>query len=167
VHGANRLGANSLLDIVVFGRATAKRVAELVKPNSPHKPLPANAGAASIAMLDSVRYSKGQVPTAEARSQLQQVMQANAAVFRTQETLAEGCKQVDEVGQLMNDLQVSWPHSLPPLALSLPPGPPHLSARLSCLAAVISSPLPPLFSVPAALPPTVSSPHCPVPPVDT
>ena len=107
VHGANRLGANSLLDIVVFGRATAKRVAELVKPNSPHKPLPANAGAASIAMLDSVRYSKGQVPTAEARSQLQQVMQANAAVFRTQETLAEGCKQVDEVGQLMNDLQVT------------------------------------------------------------
>ena len=90
VHGANRLGANSLLDIVVFGRATAKRVAELVKPNSPHKPLPENAGEASIAKLDSVRFSKGHTPTAEARLQLQKVMQANAAVFRTQDTLEEG-----------------------------------------------------------------------------
>merc|ERR1719378_954543 len=97
VHGANRLGANSLLDIVVFGRATAKRVADLVKPNSPHKPLPKDAGASSIAMLDSVRFSKGHTPTAEARAQLQKVMQANAAVFRTQETLEEGCKQVDDV----------------------------------------------------------------------
>merc|ERR1711871_276994 len=107
VHGANRLGANSLLDIVVFGRATAKRVAELVKPNTPHKPLPANAGEATKAMLDAVRFSKGHTPTAEARARLQKVMQANAAVFRTQETLEDGCQQVDDVAGVMDDLKVT------------------------------------------------------------
>ncbi len=63
VHGANRLGANSLLDIVVFGRATAQRVAEIVKPNSPHRPLPKDAGEAAIDNMDKVRYADGDTPT--------------------------------------------------------------------------------------------------------
>mmetsp|Transcript_3871 Transcript_3871/g.586 ORF Transcript_3871/g.586 Transcript_3871/m.586 type:complete len:106 (+) Transcript_3871:120-437(+) len=67
VHGANRLGANSLLDIVVFGRAAAKTVKEKIKPGAPHRPLPANAGEASIAMLDKYRYANGTENTADVR----------------------------------------------------------------------------------------------------
>ncbi|GAQ80311.1 Succinate dehydrogenase [Klebsormidium nitens] len=96
VHGANRLGANSLLDIVVFGRACGLRVAEKHKPGASHKPLPKNAGEATIAALDRVRFASGDLTTAEIRNRMQRVMQNNAAVFRTQETLEEGCQLIDE-----------------------------------------------------------------------
>ena len=95
VHGANRLGANSLLDIVVFGRACANTVAEILKPGQPHKELPDSAIDGAIARLDSLRYANGPLPTATIRKQLQKDMQNNAAVFRTQETLAEGVELVD------------------------------------------------------------------------
>merc|ERR1711988_356472 len=82
VHGANRLGANSLLDLVVFGRQAADTTAELVKPNSPPAKIPANAGEQTIARLDWVRNSKGAIPTAELRTKLQVMMQKHAPVYR-------------------------------------------------------------------------------------
>jgi len=105
VHGANRLGANSLLDIVVFGRAVANRVEETLKKDTPHKPLPQNAGLASIENLDKIRHANGQYKTAEVRNKMQKVMQNNAAVFRTGETLKEGVKLIDEVFKMSLDLK--------------------------------------------------------------
>src|SRR5687767_9619630 len=81
VHGANRLGSNSLLDLVVFGRAVANRCSETVKPNAPHKPLPASACDASLANLDRLRNAHGSLSTAEVRNNMQRAMQADAAVF--------------------------------------------------------------------------------------
>ena len=107
VHGANRLGANSLLDIVVFGRATAHRVAELIKPNSPHREWAKDAGEEGIANMDQVRYADGSIPTAKIRKQMQEVMQEHAAVFRTQETLEKGCKLMDECYESFNDVKVT------------------------------------------------------------
>lgn len=107
VHGANRLGANSLLDIVVFGRATAQRCAEMIKPNSPLRPLPAGAGEQAIADMDKVRYADGDLKTSEIRKRMQKVMQDNAAVFRTQETLAEGCKLIDDCYESFGRVKVS------------------------------------------------------------
>ena len=104
VHGANRLGANSLLDIVVFGRACANRVGEVLKPGTPHKPLPANAGEATIARLDALRNSKGNLPTSVIRRNMQRNMQNNAAVFRTQETLAEGNGLIDDCVESFKDI---------------------------------------------------------------
>lgn len=111
VHGANRLGANSLLDIVVFGRACANRVAEIATPGEPIKPLPANAGEASIANLDKHRYASGSTPTAELRLNMQKVMQEHAAVFRTQDVLAEGCELIDGIVESFDDVRVD-DHSL-------------------------------------------------------
>eukprot|EP01114_Cavostelium_apophysatum_P001979 TRINITY_DN1172_c0_g1_i1.p1 TRINITY_DN1172_c0_g1~~TRINITY_DN1172_c0_g1_i1.p1 ORF type:complete len:536 (-),score=164.99 TRINITY_DN1172_c0_g1_i1:720-2327(-) len=107
VHGANRLGANSLLDIVVFGRATANRVEQLLKKDTPHRPLPKNAGEESIANLDKVRYASGSQATADIRLKMQKIMQNNAAVFRTGDTLKEGVKLIDECYQSMKDLKVT------------------------------------------------------------
>ena len=107
VHGANRLGANSLLDIVVFGRACAQRVAELVKPKTPHRPLPEDAGQESLDNMDRLRYADGDRPTAKIRAELQQVMQDYAAVFRTQETLAEGCGKVDDCYESFKDVRTT------------------------------------------------------------
>mmetsp|Transcript_1345 Transcript_1345/g.3237 ORF Transcript_1345/g.3237 Transcript_1345/m.3237 type:complete len:681 (-) Transcript_1345:161-2203(-) len=107
VHGANRLGANSLLDIVVFGRACANRVGELMKPGAAQPPLPANAGEASIERLHKLRYANGAIPTAEIRREMQKAMQANAAVYRTSETLAEGKKEMDEIYAKFADVKVS------------------------------------------------------------
>jgi len=107
VHGANRLGANSLLDIVVFGRACALRTAELVKPGEPQKPLAANAGEESIAMLDKLRYAKGSVPVADLRMAMQRTMQNNCAVFRTGEVLDEGVKKIDAVNAQMVDIKTT------------------------------------------------------------
>jgi succinate dehydrogenase (ubiquinone) flavoprotein subunit len=90
VHGANRLGANSLLDIVVFGRAVAHHIADTLEPNTPLKPFAADAGADTIANLDKLRNASGPKRTAEIRLAMQKAMQADAAVFRTQETLDEG-----------------------------------------------------------------------------
>lgn len=97
VHGANRLGANSLLDIVVFGRACANRVAEVNKPGDSLREMPKDAGEATVANLDELRHSSGPKPTAEVRGELQKTMQAYAAVFRIQDKLEEGCKKIDEV----------------------------------------------------------------------
>jgi len=107
VHGANRLGANSLLDIVVFGRACALRVAGTQKPGMPHAPIPANLGEESIARFDKHRYSKGTVSTAELRLEMQKVMQKSAAVFRTQATLEEGVQGIDAVAGKMKDLKTT------------------------------------------------------------
>jgi len=107
VHGANRLGANSLLDIVVFGRACANRVADIAKPGDVKRDLPADAGAATIANLDKMRNSKGALSTASIRSSLQNVMQQHAAVFRVQDKLEEGCVKVEEVCKMMEDVGIT------------------------------------------------------------
>jgi len=107
VHGANRLGANSLLDIVVFGRACANRVAEVAKPGDPLKPLPKDAGAATIANLDKVRNSSGPKPTSAVRANLQKVMQTYAAVFRIQDKLETGCAEIDKVCKEMEEIGIS------------------------------------------------------------
>ena len=83
VHGANRLGANSLLDLVVFGRACAKTIAEVSKPGETIADLSANAGEASVANIDKLRYANGATPTAAQRLKMQKTMQNHAAVFRT------------------------------------------------------------------------------------
>jgi len=90
VHGANRLGSNSLLDLVVFGRAAAKHCAETMTPGAPHKSLPSDAGQNALDRLDRLRHAKGTVPTAQLRSDMQKIMQSNCAVFRTGEVLQEG-----------------------------------------------------------------------------
>merc|ERR1712216_785116 len=102
VHGANRLGANSLLDIVVFGRACANTIASESKAGDTHNAWPKNAGEDAIERLDKIRNSKGSAPTAMLRKTMQKVMQEDAAVFRTQETLANGCKRIDVAAQLDN-----------------------------------------------------------------
>lgn len=107
VHGANRLGANSLLDIVVFGRAAALRVAEIATPGEKAADLPADAGMASIALLDRLRYSDGDFSTAQIRSEMQHVMQDHAAVYRTSSSLAEGVTKIDSVIDKFNHVKVS------------------------------------------------------------
>lgn len=107
VHGANRLGANSLLDIVVFGRASALRCAELTKPNSPHKPLKESAGKEAMERVDKLLHSKGTLWTSVLRDRMQRAMQDNAAVFRTQKTLEEGCKAMDEIYSGVHDLKLT------------------------------------------------------------
>lgn len=97
VHGANRLGSNSLLDIVVFGRAAAIRCAELIQPNTPHKPLSQDATDKIIARFDRLRNAKGENPTAGLRLRMQRTMQNHAAVFRTGDSMAEGIKLLEEV----------------------------------------------------------------------
>lgn len=104
VHGANRLGANSLLDIVVFGRATALRIAEIAKPGAAQPELPKDAGLASIANLDKLRYATGARSTASVRLDMQRVMQSHAAVYRTQESLAEGVVKMDGVVRSFSDV---------------------------------------------------------------
>lgn len=107
VHGANRLGANSLLDIVVFGRACALRIADIAKPGDKIPDLLADAGMDSVAELDKLRYAEGSTPTAQIRSEMQHVMQENAAVYRTSEVLAEGKVKIDEVVKKFEDVKVT------------------------------------------------------------
>jgi succinate dehydrogenase (ubiquinone) flavoprotein subunit len=106
VHGANRLGANSLLDIVVFGRACALRIADIAKPGDAITPLKEDAGLNSLENLDKLRYSEGSIKTSDIRSEMQDVMQEHAAVYRTAETLAEGKVKIDEVVKSFDDVQV-------------------------------------------------------------
>src|SRR6202000_1417742 len=89
VHGANRLGSNSLLDLVVFGREAARRCAEVLTPNARHRPLAADAAEPAVARLDQLRQANGSRPTAEIRLEMQRIMQTDAAVFRTGQSLAE------------------------------------------------------------------------------
>merc|ERR1711871_613607 len=107
VHGANRLGANSLLDIVVFGKACAENIGENFKPGETQKDIPASLGEHSIANFDKLRHSTGSISTAELRTKMQTVMQNKAAVFRTHETLAEGVQQIEEINKMMPDIKVS------------------------------------------------------------
>lgn len=107
VHGANRLGSNSLLDLVVFGRAAALRAAETIKPNSAHKALPSSAGEAAIERLDKVRFSKGKLSAAHIRDDMQHVMQNHAAVFRTEESLKEGVELIDKVFKSASDIGIT------------------------------------------------------------
>lgn len=107
VHGANRLGANSLLDIVVFGRACANRISEIASPGDAIPDAPADVGMDSVAELDKLRYSNGSTPTAVIRSEMQKVMQDKAAVYRTSELLAEGKADIDQVVQKINDVHVT------------------------------------------------------------
>ncbi|TBR39160.1 MULTISPECIES: succinate dehydrogenase flavoprotein subunit [Dyella] len=107
VHGANRLGSNSLLDLVVFGRAVAHRCAEIVKPGAPHKDLPASALDQALGRFDGLRYAKGSLPTAKIRAEMQRTMQSDAAVFRTGESLKEGCEKISKVYESFKDVGVS------------------------------------------------------------
>ena len=97
VHGANRLGSNSLLDIVVFGRAAAIRCAELIQPNTPHKAAPQAAIDKVVDRFDRLRNAKGENPTAGLRMRMQRTMQNHAAVFRTGDSMAEGIKLLEDV----------------------------------------------------------------------
>ena len=104
VHGANRLGSNSLLDLVVFGRAAALRCAELITPNQPHSKLESTCYAEALARFERIRYAKGDLKTAEIRLAMQKTMQSKAAVFRTQSTLDEGVAEIKAVRESFADL---------------------------------------------------------------
>jgi len=107
VHGANRLGANSLLDLVVFGRQSADTTAELVKPNSPPVHIPDNAGEASIARLDKIRHSKGALPTAALRTELQVTMQKLAPVYRNSDDLKKGTEEIPKIMKKYKDVGIT------------------------------------------------------------
>ena len=97
VHGANRLGSNSLLDLIVFGRAAANNAAANIKPDTQHKPLPKDACDAAIEHFDKLRHAKGDIRTSEIRLNMQRAMQNNAAVFRTGDVLQEGIAKMNEI----------------------------------------------------------------------
>jgi succinate dehydrogenase / fumarate reductase flavoprotein subunit len=107
VHGANRLGSNSLLDLVVFGREAARHCADIVKPGTKHKPLPNGAGDFAVSRIDKFRNAKGTLKTADIRLNMQKVMQAHAAVFRTGESLQEGVTKLSQVFDSFADVSVS------------------------------------------------------------
>jgi len=107
VHGANRLGTNSLLDLVVFGRAAAIRAAQLVKPGQKVKEPKANTGEEAIARFDKLRNANGSESTAQIRLDMQRIMQNNAAVFRTQKVLEEGCQKINEIAQRFHSVKVA------------------------------------------------------------
>lgn len=106
VHGANRLGSNSLLDLIVFGRAAANYCAENIKPGQAHKSM-ANAGDESLARFDRIRHNKGSTPTANIRINMQRTMQNNAAVFRTGNVLKEGIDKMAVVWDSFSDVKVA------------------------------------------------------------
>ena len=107
VHGANRLGSNSLIDLVVFGRAAGLRAAELVKPGEKQAELPPDSADMSLSRLDRYRNAKGGTPTAQLRLEMQKVMQTNCAVYRTGETLKEGSKLIHQVWAARDDVGVT------------------------------------------------------------
>jgi len=107
VHGANRLGSNSLLDLVVFGRAAAIRAAELIKPNAPQAEFAENAGAESIERFEKIRNANGKSPSAKIRSEMQKCMQDHSAVFRNEEILQKGCDKMLEIFKSFADLHIT------------------------------------------------------------
>ena len=107
VHGANRLGSNSLLDLVVFGRAAAYRAAEIVKAGMPHKKLKPEILDPIISRLDKIRNAKGDISVADLRLKMQKTMQDHAAVFRTEEVLEEGQKMMDGIRKEYGNISVT------------------------------------------------------------
>jgi len=107
VHGANRLGTNSLLDLVVFGRAAAHRAAEVVKPGATQAPLAPKAGEATLDRFDQARHAKGGTKVADLRLTMQRTMQQHAAVFRSSDSLVEGVQKMQDVWSGMSDMSVS------------------------------------------------------------
>ncbi len=107
VHGANRLGSNSLLDLVIFGREAARHCAATLKPGAAQKPLTRDAGEVAVARLDRLRNAAGTRPTAQIRLEMQRTMQADAAVFRTGETLRAGCQALARTFDSFGDVRVS------------------------------------------------------------
>ena len=107
VHGANRLGSNSLLDLVVFGRAAAIRAAETVTPGAKHKKLGDDDGSRALARFDRMRHANGNTPSATLRNDMQRTMQNHAAVFRTGETLQEGCDKIDALYAARSDMRIA------------------------------------------------------------
>jgi len=107
VHGANRLGSNSLLDLVVFGRAVANRCAEVIQPGAAHKDLPASVLDKALTRFDGLRNADGGTPTAKIRAEMQRTMQTDAAVFRTGESLKDGKRKISEVYDSFKDVKVS------------------------------------------------------------
>jgi succinate dehydrogenase / fumarate reductase flavoprotein subunit len=107
VHGANRLGSNSLIDLVVFGRATGHRLGEIIKKEASQPPLPRGSEEMSLSRLDHFRYAKGGSPTSQIRNAMQRTMQADCAVFRTEETLQDGKGKIDAIYARMADVSVT------------------------------------------------------------
>ena len=107
VHGANRLGSNSLLDLIVFGRAAAHRAAETVDHSAAPRPLPRDAGQYAIERLDALRHANGNSLTADIRLHMQKTMQTNCAVFRTGEILQEGVEKLAQVQARLSDIKVA------------------------------------------------------------
>src|SRR6266436_6338746 len=107
VHGATRLGTNSLLDLLVFGRAAAERAAEIVEPGTPHPALPAGAAEEAVARLDRIRHAQGATKTGALRRAMQRAMQEHCAVFRTDVVLEEGLRKMAEVARALTDLAVA------------------------------------------------------------
>ena len=107
VHGANRLGSNSLIDLVVFGRAAAIKAGEIVDPKEPNRPLNEASVEKSMERFDRLRHADGQIPTADLRDKMQRAMQKDAAVFRVQETLENGCKTMTDIWKEMSDVKVT------------------------------------------------------------
>ncbi len=107
VHGANRLGGNSLIDLVVFGRAAAHRAAEILTPGAAQKPLSKDAGDAAIERMDKVRHASGSLSSGEIRLNMQRTMQRYASVFRTGDVLQEGGDKLSHVASSLSDLKVS------------------------------------------------------------
>ena len=106
VHGANRLGSNSLLDIIVFGRAAAIRCAELITPRTAHKPLADNAFDKALLRFETIRNAKGNLKTSEIRTDMQKTMQKHAAVFRTEEVLQKGASAIAEIRTSFSQLKL-------------------------------------------------------------
>ncbi|MGF1619296.1 MAG: succinate dehydrogenase flavoprotein subunit [Rhodomicrobiaceae bacterium] len=107
VHGANRLGSNSLIDLVVFGRAAALRCIDAIEAGSTPPSLPADAGDKAVGRLDRYRHADGGTPTAELRLRMQKTMQSNCAVFRTAEVIEEGRAGIQEVWRGIDDVRVT------------------------------------------------------------
>jgi succinate dehydrogenase / fumarate reductase flavoprotein subunit len=107
VHGANRLGSNSLIDLVVFGRAAGHRLRETIEPNNAHEPLPKDSADFALGRLDHFRNAKGGTKTAAIRTAMQRAMSEHAAVFRTDEVMAEGVQKLAEIYASMQDISVA------------------------------------------------------------